>query len=1499
MSKNSKLLKRVAAIMLAGTMTVSISVPNTLTVSAASKKTVSSIKVAAKKKTLTVGKSATVKVTVKGTKKASKKFTVKSSDKKVATAKVSGKKVKITAKKAGKATITVTTKAKNKKGKKLSKKIVVTVKAGSDVATTTVAGTTTQTAASATTKAGTTTAATATTASDTKTTAGPANTTAAGADKTTASADKTTEAADKTTAGPANTTAAGADKTTASADKTTEAADKTTASTDQTTEAPAETPTTSAEPTTTEAPNSSPVESITIVDGDKEVAVGASIQLTANVLPASANQEVVWTTSEPGVATVDNGKVTGVAEGTTTITAKAVDGQTSSVTITVKKATHFNADGVTMLVANNLEGYDNTVLTGTAADVLLNLSKDGKGVGNTKVTVTLDPLYGHTPSQASIFSFPENKDEIEVTTDENGQVHFSVDLKTDYKKYTATDGYYASYNVTAKVPGSNIEETVTISFGTININGTTVLNNIVDEYNDITPSENALSGDDGIHSTKGYNAAINGTKEVDWEYVKSQQVSGTGVDHRVYISATPVLVLPSTEGAQQIEKYSREFPAESEEYSVYTDSENENTTTVIDNVPAGLQYATLFFDKYDISKYTKMVIACYDAETNAIVQDQDGKDAIYEYTGTDLKESGVQLPVQDDVAINVVISLVSEGQVDDDANTGYSISRIEGVWKSTTKNKYKEVVLDSDVKWEKETITYQTKTGLSYEEVKDYVPATYAEGYTFKTEIPTFPTAAASYITVYDKNDEAVDYYICPSENDLAEKQDSEDDTAVYKNQMVIANEMGIKGGIMEVDQQNVGTFEQVGDILVADSTMAGVDAYVGTITCDLLDDKSLNALNKEVHTSVQWAPLPVEVKRDGTDYYSLSTQNIVVNAILVDKDGVNRVATEDADITYYYKHDFEDGEKDYIEIEPDKNSTFEDGNLTTISAETKTNKYGVAQIIFQAKDGDTILKNLKATSDKYNVKLVVGNYSDEELNVKGEDGTYKLPESAVDIANLHWVDAGLSFTDKVDFYGKDKESTTTTSWGTAENVDLDNRKVGKNWIFGYELIGRTSAKNDEYDAVVDITGVDIDVKKPENATDSFEATTDGVAKMCVEKTGEASLTGSIANKEYGKDVVFVVKDAVTGIVLGTYENIGSNKATVQSSISLNISWENNGEEPSIVFPWGEMLDMNAESTAYVKVVDKYNNPIANREVTYTVGDNGKEQTGTTDENGLIAIELPAPQEETTVNIVATVGNTQKESSIKYVNLDNLSDLALVCATESGQNQIDLTFTNSINPDLLNVKEFVVKKSGDADAIVIKSAEVIEGTENKKVRLTLKDNFKFESTTVYQVSMNSYEENGIEYQLIDENGKLLNEDYTKVSFKTDVEYTFRDDKDLSDGLTVDVLSGGAMSTITGDTDSVYVVASNPALLPESDGTGVLKLEVNGLTVKVAPQSAKGTITVYYKGFSKQFTVNEASEDATEDPADETTETPADETTEAPADETTETPVDETTETEAE
>lgn len=55
---------------------------------------------------------------------------------------------------------------------------------------------------------------------------------------------------------------------------------------------------------------------------------GGTYQFTSKVLPANAtNKTLKWTSSNPKVATVDqNGKVTGISEGTVTITATATDG---------------------------------------------------------------------------------------------------------------------------------------------------------------------------------------------------------------------------------------------------------------------------------------------------------------------------------------------------------------------------------------------------------------------------------------------------------------------------------------------------------------------------------------------------------------------------------------------------------------------------------------------------------------------------------------------------------------------------------------------------------------------------------------------------------------------------------------------------------------------------------------------------------------------------------------------------------------------------------------------------------------------------------------------------------------------------------------------------------------------------------------------------------------------------------------------------------------------
>ncbi|MBW3095442.1 Ig-like domain-containing protein, partial [Bifidobacterium sp. 64T4] len=69
--------------------------------------------------------------------------------------------------------------------------------------------------------------------------------------------------------------------------------------------------------------------------GKLSVKQGASAQLTATVNPSNATDKTVtWKSSNTAVATVANGKVTGVKAGTATITATA-GGKSASVTVTV------------------------------------------------------------------------------------------------------------------------------------------------------------------------------------------------------------------------------------------------------------------------------------------------------------------------------------------------------------------------------------------------------------------------------------------------------------------------------------------------------------------------------------------------------------------------------------------------------------------------------------------------------------------------------------------------------------------------------------------------------------------------------------------------------------------------------------------------------------------------------------------------------------------------------------------------------------------------------------------------------------------------------------------------------------------------------------------------------------------------------------------------------------------------------------------------------------
>lgn len=78
------------------------------------------------------------------------------------------------------------------------------------------------------------------------------------------------------------------------------------------------------------------VTGISLSQTSLSVSVGESASLKAAVTPSNADEQTVtWTSSRPSVAKVSNGTVTGVAEGTATITASA-GGRSAACTVTVK-----------------------------------------------------------------------------------------------------------------------------------------------------------------------------------------------------------------------------------------------------------------------------------------------------------------------------------------------------------------------------------------------------------------------------------------------------------------------------------------------------------------------------------------------------------------------------------------------------------------------------------------------------------------------------------------------------------------------------------------------------------------------------------------------------------------------------------------------------------------------------------------------------------------------------------------------------------------------------------------------------------------------------------------------------------------------------------------------------------------------------------------------------------------------------------------------------------
>ena len=80
-----------------------------------------------------------------------------------------------------------------------------------------------------------------------------------------------------------------------------------------------------------------PTTGIEVSNNKVSLKIGESSAVTVTVLPQNAtNKEVTWSNSKPNVATIKNGQITAISEGTTTITVTTKDGNHSaSITVTV------------------------------------------------------------------------------------------------------------------------------------------------------------------------------------------------------------------------------------------------------------------------------------------------------------------------------------------------------------------------------------------------------------------------------------------------------------------------------------------------------------------------------------------------------------------------------------------------------------------------------------------------------------------------------------------------------------------------------------------------------------------------------------------------------------------------------------------------------------------------------------------------------------------------------------------------------------------------------------------------------------------------------------------------------------------------------------------------------------------------------------------------------------------------------------------------------------
>ncbi len=1304
MSKHSRMLKKILAFGLTFAMVASAASMAPSTDASAAKKVVKSLKVSKANVTLTAGKKTKIKATVKGTANKKVKVSLTKANKKVISKVKVGKpnkkgvsQITFTAKaltKEAKTTVKVTTAGKNKKNKKITKKVTVVVKP-----------------------------ATAENTENAQTSAQPGNQTSVAVTAvqlTAASTSIQVGASTKVTAAFAPTGATST-LTWASSDNSVAVVDKEgtvvgmKAGTAQITATTAN----GVVGKITIKVDAVAVTGVTLDNTDINLTVGGTTVLNETVSPSNAtDRRVTWTSSDAAIARVENGRVTAIAPGNATITVETVDGgYKASAQVVVTADSTQDVDGLTASVTNSISGYENTVLVGTQAKVDIKVTKNGAPYGGDTVNVVLDPVSGY----ASYYELSTQ----DVQVREDGMATVYVRLKSEYRDgedddKTAVlsedeDAAFASFNLQLTSGGANFTKTIPVSFAQI-MTETLYSGSALSVENEHDPFIKSLEGTDSYDSL-GYGFT---KEEYKKEYVVDQQVTSDVIEdgnHEVVLDAAPLLVRSETLGAEGSDYYVKDGINHTfSEYSVYVGEENACT---IEEVPGGLEYATLTFDKLQLSQYSRIIVRAYYAGTNVPMPGTDNGVAQMVITAdTLISEDSLGKTVQikkeifnettaEQKEIDIKIFVESEGQVNESENIGFTLQKMVGEWSNQEVLYHDYVRLPEAVTW-----TFGGDNEHTGEQdlptAESYLGKFYDANCKYTYSMPAFPDTGNAIIIERDANKEITQYYLYPTttvdnENVLA----GTDSTYIFE-----ASKEQVKELAESAYTSTIGSDARC----TIDSRKAGFVQVKATVNV-------FDAVKYDVHSYVQWSPIPNRELVKAKEHYALSGQTVTLTAEVYDKNG-NIVS---------------DANVDWLEQEENNMTAGTISGVTISDIETTTNTDGQAKMV--------LISN--GVADITDISVDVGSAYDVKLFVADEE----VPTNR---ANIHWVKPGIyycpSVDSEVDYDTSDDETTVT--------ADQSSYKVGDQWIIGTRVVGATGYNVD----ILNISNIKIDMKSStddEKLQVDLENKENGVCTVYNETIGQSQTTAKLAGliDENQKCVIIVEETDNDERVVRDYVSVGEGAFNVGADLIVPILWNVKGEKMTLL-NFTEKYDVaNAlDPIVYVSVKDDFANPVVNKEVTYKVTDASgnvvDEATTQTNANGYIAIQISAPSEATTYTVSANIASSSKIETTKVNFTDNQSPYNVTSETPDEDNStITLMFSTELNTTLVEAHpEFFKVRDEAGNKVDIASVDV-DSANAKKLVITTKQAITSQATVTVK-NQHTYDDGTTVYH-VDANGTLF------------------------------------------------------------------------------------------------------------------------------------------------